>query len=320
MIRLFLIISTLLFPLFTFGAPSENIHVRDTAGITVNGTPGDNLATFAGNGWITDFFIKTSLSGNAVENTFVAIAWGIKNFFICIAVIFLIIGVTKLLFSSGDEEAAKKWRRNIIWVSVGIFVMQIWYSVWRTLYLKDTMTHVDGKLGWLFWVNIFEPIVNVMLVLASFAFLAMAIYAFYVMVSAWGNEERVKKGKNIIIYAIIGFLLIRIPKFLVTAIYGTPTDACKNNVWISVGICTVNDRNLADGVNIFWKILTYISGFLALLAVVLVIYAGWLIFISAGEEEKLKKAKNILIYVLIGFVALVASHAIFRFFFLGGMA
>lgn len=315
MIRLLLLIATLISPLFVFGA--EDIHVRNTTSIVVNGAQGDQLATFAGNSWITNFFISPSLSGDAIENTFIAIAWGIKNFFIAIAVIFLIIGVMKLLFSSGDEEAAKKWRRNIIWVSVGIFVMQIGYSVWRTLYLKDVMTRVDGKLGWLFWINIFEPIVNVMLVLASFAFLAMAIYAFYVMVSAWGDEERVKKGKNIIFYAIIGFLLIRIPKLLVWAIYGTPTDACKNNVWISVGVCTVNDRNLAGGVNIFGKILTYVSGFLALLAVVLVIYAGWLIFISAWEEEKLKKAKNILLYVLIGFVALVASHAIFRFFFLG---
>lgn len=46
----------------------------------------------------------------------------------------------------------------------------------------------------------------------------------------------------------------------------------------------------------------------------MVIYAGWLVLISGGDEEKLKKAKNIVIYILIGLVILVASHAIFRFF------
>ena len=40
--------------------------------------------------------------------------------------------------------------------------------------------------------------------------------------------------------------------------------------------------------------------------------------ISGGEEEKLKKAKNIILYIVIGFVILVASHAIFRFFILKG--
>lgn len=49
------------------------------------------------------------------------------------------------------------------------------------------------------------------------------------------------------------------------------------------------------------------------------IYAGWLLFISAGDEEKVKKAKNIIIYIAIGLVLLVASHAIFRFFILEGM-
>ncbi len=50
----------------------------------------------------------------------------------------------------------------------------------------------------------------------------------------------------------------------------------------------------------------------------MVIYAGWLIFISGGDEEKLKKAKRTIIYLAIGLILLVASQAIFRFFFLKG--
>jgi hypothetical protein len=53
-----------------------------------------------------------------------------------------------------------------------------------------------------------------------------------------------------------------------------------------------------------------------LVCVILIIYAGWLVLISAGDEEKLKKAKSTILYVFIGFIVLVASHAIFRFFIL----
>ena len=35
-------------------------------------------------------------------------------------------------------------------------------------------------------------------------------------------------------------------------------------------------------------------------------------------EEKLKKAKSTVLYIILGFIVLVASHAIFRFFILKG--
>ena len=71
-------------------------------------------------------------------------------------------------------------------------------------------------------------------------------------------------------------------------------------------------------VEIVGKIINYFNGFLFLICVLLIIYAGWLVLISAGDEEKMKKAKNTIIYVFVGFVVLVASHALFRFFILRG--
>jgi divalent metal cation (Fe/Co/Zn/Cd) transporter len=87
---------------------------------------------------------------------------------------------------------------------------------------------------------------------------------------------------------------------------------------LSFGTCEIENQNLGESINIFGKILTYFNSFLALFAVVMVIYAGWLIFISGGDEEKLKKAKRTIIYLALGIILLVASQAIFRFFFLKG--
>lgn len=61
--------------------------------------------------------------------------------------------------------------------------MQIGYSLWQTLYLQDPLAGINAKLGWDFWINILEPIVKVMLLLASFAFIAMAIYSFYTIIT-----------------------------------------------------------------------------------------------------------------------------------------
>ena len=101
-----------------------------------------------------------------------------------LAVIFLIVAVIKLLFSPNDEENVKKWRSSIIWVSVGIFFMQIVFSVWSALILQDTSSGIDGSLGWVIWERILGPIVGILQLLASLGFLLMIIYAFYIIVGS----------------------------------------------------------------------------------------------------------------------------------------
>lgn len=76
--------------------------------------------------------------------------------------------------------------------------------------------------------------------------------------------------------------------------------------------------DLAKGIGIVGKLFTFFNTFLSVICVILIIYAGWLVLISGGEEEKLKKAKNTILYIVIGFIVLVTSHAIFRFFILKG--
>jgi hypothetical protein len=146
----------------------------------------------------------------------------------------------------------------------------------------------------------------------------MACWAFFMLVTAWGDEEKAKKAKNTIIYAIIGFLLIRIPYAIVKAFYGRP--GCENSSWgfITLGTCDIKNVDLSAGIGIVGKIITYFNTFLSVICVILVIYAGWLLLISGWDEEKLKKAKNIILYIVIGFLILIASHAIFRFFILKG--
>jgi hypothetical protein len=45
-------------------------------------------------------------------------------------------------------------------------------------------------------------------------------------------------------YALVGFLLIRLPKLFITSIYGKPVDACKDTNWINYGNCMIGDKEL----------------------------------------------------------------------------
>jgi hypothetical protein len=308
---IFFLFSPDLFAADTF----DQIHVRD---IEIESKGGTNELVDKFSSPLQAFFFTADNTGwEGIMDVFTTIAFQIKNFFIAIAIIFLIYGVIKLLFSNASDDEVLAWKRNIIWTSVGIFVMQMAFSIWNSLIIKDS-----AKLGsvfwWQFWVNVLSPIVNIMLMLAAFGFLMMMIYAFYVIVTGGGDEEKLKKGKNIVIYAIVGFVLIKLPQAIINAIYGQPD--CKEKLagLITVGDCAIEKQEISASIGIIGKLINFFNGFLAIICVILVIYAGWLVLISGGDEEKLKKAKNIIIYIVIGFILLIASHAIFRFFILKG--
>lgn len=311
-ILLFLIISVLWvgYASADSSISNSNINVRLNP-IKASGQKNQDLDSFIGP--ITNFFFKNGIEGSDwVINSFVLIAYNIKNFFIAIAVIFLIYAILRLLYSSNDEEDLQKWRNNILWTTIGIFLMQISWSTWNVLILTEKGQNIWWELGWRFWETVFGPIVGILQMLASMAFIFMAIWAFYLLITASDDTERSKKAKLTIFYAIVGFLLIRVPKAFVEAIYGKASCAW----WGSMVGCTIRDPRLADAVGIVGKVINFINGFLAVFCVIMVIYAGFLVFISGGEEDKLKKAKRVVLYIVIWLALLLTSHTLFRFFIL----
>lgn len=69
-----------------------------------------------------------------------------------------------------------------------------------------------------------------------------------------------------------------------------------------------------EAVKLMIDILDYFNTFLAIFCIIMVLYAGFLLLTSGGEEDRLKTAKNILLYITIGFIILIGSHAIIQTF------
>ena len=61
------------------------------------------------------------------------------------------------------------------------------------------------------------------------------------------------------------------------------------------------------------KIIRIFLGFLGIIAVILIVYAGWLYMTAEGEEDKTEKAKKILKGAIIGLIICLASFAIASF-------
>lgn len=179
-ILIFILGCITLFPTVYASDLENDINIRNTD-INTTGNSNNQLEEFYAP--ISEFFYSPSMEGkDGILEAFTTIAFQIKNIFIVLAVLFLIFSVIRLLFSPNDEESVKKWKNNIIWVSVGIFVMQIAFSVWKTMIIQDIGTNIDAKLGWAIWLQVFSPIVGILQLLASFGFLLMIVYAFYTIV------------------------------------------------------------------------------------------------------------------------------------------
>ncbi len=102
------------------------------------------------------------------------------------------------------------------------------------------------------------------------------------------------------------------------------------NFWaceVTVPYCNDGKCTLSQGVDNAWKavnwlitgkplsvfvqdIVVYLLWFVTLIAVIYIIYAGFQILIGGGDEEKMKKAKNIILYVIVGIILIWLSYSI----------
>jgi hypothetical protein len=67
-------------------------------------------------------------------------------------------------------------------------------------------------------------------------------------------------------------------------------------------------------VNIIISVINWLNGFVAIAVLIMIIYAGAQIMLSAGDEEKIKKGKQSIIYIAIGLTVLVMNFLILTFF------
>lgn len=98
--------------------------------------------------------------------------------------------------------------------------------------------------------------------------------------------HKTKNMKNIKIAAIIATAIAVIPAFALADFSGIPNGALSKS---TLGV-------------ILGNVLGFAFGLLIVLAAIFIVYAGFLYLTAGGEEEKVKKAKNYLVYAVVALV------------------
>ncbi len=258
----------------------------------------------------TPKFIKSEKSWARQIAIFLArIAKDLKNIFFSIAFIYFLVITLRLLLAGNSEEAIWKFKKWILWITVGLIIMQLAFSL--------TVSLFDQDVNWETAINFVEmivyPLVNLLSTLASLFFIAICIYAFYRLITSNWEEEKAKSAKMTIFYWILGFIIIKISDVLVKSFYGKT--ACEYEVIAQnkSGSCT---GDLSWVAALIFTVINWLNGFVAIIVVIMIIYVWAQVMTSNWEEEKLKKAKKAILYIFIWILVLVMNYLILTFWLL----
>jgi len=297
------IITTFSFASISFADP------LDAKWDTRAGTDRLNYADMA-KGWFGSNFFWWSQSWEKwIEWLLFTAARNLKDVLIAVAVIYLFILVLRIIYWQWSEEDFKKLRMGILWTTFGIVLMQVAYVAVTTLYNKDIWAATAQDLT----TAILMPFIRLLEVVTSFLFISMAFAAFFRIVTSWWWEDGFKKWRKTVMNAVIWFILVKISAALVYSVYGK--NDCSQTV-LGTQQCSdsyLGNPNINDTVKIIASSIKYLTWFVGIVTMLLIIFAWFNILTSSWDEAKVKKWKSTIKYIIIWIALIVCSVIIFNF-------
>lgn len=167
--------------------------------------------------------------------------------------------------------------------------------------IKSTSGYGDGSVQ-----QILVNILNASLSLLFLIVLGFLIYGGYFWMTSMGNEERIKKSKQILTASIIGLIIVlsslSIVNFISDALDITPQ-----------GI--PGDTGLFDG-TLSQVLTSLIQAALTLVGVIslgIMVYGGFRWMTSGGSEETISEAKRTVTAGAIGIIIIIISYSVVYF-------
>ena len=127
----------------------------------------------------------------------------VEMFMGSIAVLMIVYSALQILVGGGSEEAATAGKKRILVASIGLIIIGISELVVKDIVFKDQGETVDVERGRELIVSITNFLVSAIATIAVAAF----VYAGFLYILNFGNEEMTGKAKKIMFGAIIGMVL-----------------------------------------------------------------------------------------------------------------
>jgi len=162
---------------------------------------------------------------------------------------------------------------------------------------RDTTGAPDTSL-----MDVIIIIINAVLSFLGLIFIALIIYGGYMWMFSGGNEQNIDKAKKILTNSSIGVAIVlasaAISQLVISTINQGDVDV---EDWMS------SDRSVGD---IIIAIINIALSIFGILFTGMIIYSGYVWMFSGGNEEKVAKARKMLVSSVVGAVIIMMSFAI----------
>lgn len=220
-----------------------------------------------------------------------------------LAVLYITIGGIKLITAGGEiEEVSKKQKEHIKFIIYGlvlailsdVLVKEVFFGEYGECLASETNAQACAEQGSIQIRGIYNFI---QAFIATVAVLVIVLSGFR-LVAAAGEEETISKQKKHIAFALVGLVIVGISEFVV-----------KEIVFPEAGTRGVAPE---QGLQLLSNITNFVSSFVGTVSFIFLVYGGYLAVASLGNDEKLGKAKKIIIGAIIGILVAFAAFGIVR--------
>lgn len=156
---------------------------------------------------------------------------------------------------------------------------------------------------WMIAANVLTDIT----VIAAYLVLGYTIYGGYKYTFSAGDPGKVAEGKKTLVHAFIGLAIV----MSASAILGSIRIALVGGSG-NIGNC-LSDDGCVNPNDMVINLIQWIVGIAGIVSAIFVVYGGITYATSAGDPSKLQKAKNMIIYALIGLAIVALAEIITAF-------
>ncbi|MBN2096279.1 hypothetical protein JW752_02655 [Candidatus Peregrinibacteria bacterium] len=139
----------------------------------------------------------------------------LKWLFGSIIVLLMTISGIRLITAGGNQETIDKQKRNLTWSGLGILIILLASGIVNAVYVVEEGTVAETSEG----LTQIGGLIRLLLVFLGPIAIAFTIYAGFMYLTAFENEERAKTAKNMIIGGVTGIIFIYAAYALVSTFF-----------------------------------------------------------------------------------------------------
>ena len=218
-----------------------------------------------------------------------------------ISVVMIIISGVRLITSVKNvEDVASKQKENMKYAIIGLivviaadaFIKQVFYGEYGEVYRTISDVQTAAQNG----TNQIKGIYNFIEAFLGALSVFMIILAGARMITSGGKEEAQEKAKKQITWAVAGLIITALAEFVV-----------KDVIFPNQGTSIPDTQKAAM---IIVNLTNFVSGFIAVVAIAMFMYGGFLYVVDFGKGENVEKTKKIFQGAVIGILLAAAAFGI----------